>query len=82
MVDAIVTKGTFSTGSAPRYLIHMSTRTSSGRFLCAQCELLEGSCQCDKFCSLCQTTDNIRVCEDGLMYCEPCRSACDYKTSD
>jgi hypothetical protein len=42
----------------------------------------EGSCQCDKFCCLCQTTENVRICEDGLMYCEPCRDACDYKTSD
>ena len=22
------------------------------------------------------------LCMDGLMYCEPCRTACDYKTSD
>jgi hypothetical protein len=60
----------------------MSSRSSSAKFLCAQCEMPEGSCQCDKFCCLCQTTDNVRVCEDGLMYCEACRSACDYKTSD
>jgi hypothetical protein len=25
---------------------------------------------------------DIRICADGLMYCEPCRTACDYKTSD
>jgi hypothetical protein len=25
---------------------------------------------------------NIRFCGDGLMYCEDCRKACDYKTSD
>jgi hypothetical protein len=25
---------------------------------------------------------DIRICADGLMYCEDCRKACDYKTSD
>jgi hypothetical protein len=23
----------------------------------------------------------VRVCQDGLMYCVPCRDACDLKTS-
>jgi len=41
----------------------------------------EKQCECDKFCSLCQSSLDIRICSDGLMYCEPCRTACDYKTS-
>ncbi len=52
------------------------------KYRCAQCEMPEGSCECEKFCCLCQSGIDIRVCADGLMYCEPCRTACDYKTSD
>src|ERR1700734_4178728 len=59
---------------------YSSSGTSHNKFRCAQCEMPEGSCECDKFCCLCQTTTDVRICEDGLMYCEPCRSACDYKT--
>jgi hypothetical protein len=25
---------------------------------------------------------DIRLCDDGLMYCDACRRACDHKTSD
>jgi len=46
-----------------------------------QCEQLEDICQCEKYCVLCQAIIDIRICQDGLMYCEPCRKACDYKTS-
>ncbi len=60
----------------------MSTGTSTGKYRCAQCERSENDCECEKYCCLCQTTlDDIRLCQDGLMYCEPCRKACDYKTS-
>lgn len=68
--------------AARRYIISMSTGTGHAKFRCAQCEMPETSCQCDKFCCLCQTTIDVRICDDGLMYCEPCRNACDYKTSD
>ena len=30
----------------------------------------------------CQSVIDIRICNDGLMYCEPCRTACEYKTAD
>jgi hypothetical protein len=60
----------------------MSTGTSSTKIHCAQCEQPEGACQCEKFCCLCQSVIDVRICVDGLMYCEPCRTACDYKTSD
>lgn len=37
---------------------------------------------CEKYCVLCQSVIDIRLCEDGLLYCEPCRTACDYKTAN
>ena len=60
----------------------MSTGTGHAKYRCAQCEMPEDQCECDKYCCLCQTVLEVRVCQDGLMYCEPCRTACDYKTSD
>lgn len=60
----------------------MSTETSLGKYRCNQCEKPENQCECEKFCCLCQSQLDIRICADGLMYCEPCRNACDYKTSD
>jgi len=59
----------------------MSTGTGRAKSHCAQCELPESSCMCEKYCVLCQSIVDIRLCEDGLMYCEPCRTACDYKTA-
>ena len=63
-----------------RYITLMSTGTGSAKYRCAQCEQSESSCECEKFCCLCQSVMDIRICDDGLMYCEPCRKACDYKT--
>jgi hypothetical protein len=60
----------------------MSYGTAPAKFRCGQCEMMETSCECDKFCCLCSSQLDIRICKDGLMYCEPCRAACDYKTSD
>ena len=60
----------------------MSTGTGRAKFHCAQCELAESSCICEKYCVLCQSIVDIRLCEDGLMYCEPCRTACEYKTAN
>jgi hypothetical protein len=68
--------------AAPRYIIAMSYGTSPAKFRCGQCEMSEDHCECDKFCVLCSSQLDIRICKDGLMYCEPCRNACDYKTSD
>jgi len=73
---------------ALHFLYMSSTRssssggTSAAKFRCAQCEMPETQCICDKYCCLCQTELAIRICEDGLMYCDDCRKACDYKTSD
>lgn len=60
----------------------MSTTPTRSRVLCAQCEEPEKNCSCDKFCVLCQSELGIRLCTDGLLYCEACRTACDYKTVD
>jgi hypothetical protein len=59
----------------------MNAGTSHGKYRCGQCEMPEDQCICDKFC-LCQSQLEIRICTDGLMYCDACRNACDYKTSD
>ena len=52
------------------------------RIVCAQCERPEESCSCDKFCVYCQSQLDVRLCTDGLMYCEACRSACEYKLAN
>ena len=59
----------------------MSSQTSS-RIRCAQCEQIEEQCYCEKYCVLCQSQIDVRLCTDGLMYCEPCRKACDYKVAN
>jgi hypothetical protein len=60
----------------------MSTGTSLSKYRCAQCDRSESQCECEKFCCLCQSQIDVRMCQDGLMYCEPCRSACEYKPSE
>ena len=59
----------------------MTAGTSTSKYRCAQCEQPEIQCRCEKCCCLCQSEMDVRVCGDGLMYCVPCREACDYKTS-
>jgi len=46
-------------------------------FICAQCDREEKRCECERFCTLCQGWDNVRLCNDGLYYCLSCREACD-----
>jgi hypothetical protein len=75
-------QGHFPRAGRARYIILMSYGTGSAQYKCAQCELPESSCECEKFCCLCQAVLDVRLCNDGLMYCEPCRTACEYKTSD
>jgi hypothetical protein len=77
-----VTNGTFPHRASQRYITAMSTGTGHAKYRCGQCEKPEDQCECEKFCCLCQSQLDIRICADGLMYCEPCRTACDYKTSD
>jgi hypothetical protein len=77
-----VTSVTFQGPSQPRYIHCMSTSAGPAKLRCAQCEQPEAECQCEKYCCLCQSVIDVRICTDGLMYCDPCRTACDYKTSD
>jgi len=74
--------GHFCVLARARYISSMSTGASPAKYRCAQCEQPEDSCHCEKYCCLCQSVIDIRVCSDGLMYCEPCRKACDYRTSE
>jgi hypothetical protein len=69
-------------GAPAGYIFIMSTGTSPGKYRCEQCEMPEDKCACDKFCCLCSSQMEVRICADGLMYCDSCREACDYKTSD
>jgi hypothetical protein len=73
--------GHVSATSSLRYIHLMSTDTGSAKYRCAQCDQPEESCECEKYCCLCQSAIDVRLCTDGLLYCEPCRSACDYKTA-
>ena len=47
---------------------------------CVQCDKPESNCDCEKYCYFCQSQLNIRLCHDGLYYCQACREACDYKS--
>ena len=47
------------------------------KFHCNICDQEESRCQCDKYCFLCQGGHNIRLCQDGMYYCQDCREACD-----
>jgi hypothetical protein len=46
-------------------------------FMCMVCDQPERSCSCNKYCALCQSLYEVRLCEDGIYYCRPCREACD-----
>ena len=46
-------------------------------FICSICEQSERACTCNKYCMLCQSLYEVRLCEDGAYYCRPCREACD-----
>jgi hypothetical protein len=59
----------------------MSTGAKAAKYRCLQCELQEDQCECEKYCGMCQSGIDVRICQDGIMYCEPCRTACDYKAS-
>lgn len=52
----------------------------SGPVVCTQCDKEERYCECEKYCTYCQSQHAIRLCEDGLYYCPDCREACDIHT--
>jgi hypothetical protein len=47
------------------------------KFTCMQCDKDEARCRCEKYCTLCQSTHDARLCNDGAYYCRDCREACD-----
>jgi hypothetical protein len=65
----------------PRYSSPMAT-TTNRKYRCMQCEMTEDRCDCEKYCCLCQSLMEVRLCEDGLYYCKPCREACGYIVSE
>ena len=77
-----ITKVIFAIPPLRATVFYMSTGTGSAKYKCAQCEQPESACECEKFCCLCQAVIDVRLCNDGLMYCEPCRTACEYKTAE
>jgi hypothetical protein len=77
----LITIGTF----APpwfRVTVNVMPVKTKTKTHCAQCEQTEDRCECEKYCVLCQSQLDIRLCTDGLYYCQPCREACEYKVSD
>ncbi|MGB9071708.1 MAG: hypothetical protein WCC22_03490 [Terriglobales bacterium] len=60
----------------------MSSGPGTSRIVCAQCGQQEERCSCEKYCIFCQSQLDVRLCTDGLMYCEACRFACDYKVAN
>lgn len=49
---------------------------------CAQCDLPESQCQCEKYCGLCKSWDAVSLCADGQYYCQSCREACDVNVAN
>jgi hypothetical protein len=56
----------------------MATKTKAR---CNQCDQVEERCECEKYCLFCQGQLNVRLCEDGLYYCDACREAAGYQVS-
>ena len=77
-----ITKVIFACAGRARYISFMSTGTGSAKYQMRAMRTTEKACECEKFCCLCQSVIDVRLCTDGLLYCEPCRTACDYKTAD
>lgn len=51
----------------------------SERYKCMICEQDEDNCQCQKYCTICQSENDCRMWSDGLYYCQECREVCDYQ---
>jgi len=57
----------------------MATKTKAR---CSVCEQTEERCECEKYCVFCQGQLDVRLCDDGLYYCNACREACGYRAAD
>ncbi len=51
---------------------------AASSFRCIACEQPEDKCACDRYCALCHSEYDARLCEDGQYYCADCREACDF----
>ena len=49
---------------------------------CTACTLPEHKCQCEKFCILCRSDYNVRLCQDGCYYCRDCREVCEFSVGE
>jgi hypothetical protein len=47
-------------------------------FSCNMCSKSEADCQCIKYCMICKSDNDPRLCGDGCYYCTDCREACDF----
>src|SRR5438094_8612320 len=45
--------------------------------LCAQCDLPEDRCSCERYCTICKGQLNVRLCSDGHYYFRVCGAGCD-----
>ena len=52
------------------------------RVQCVICEKDEKECACDRYCTICFSEDDARLCQDGCYYCRTCREACEYQAQD
>ena len=52
-------------------------RAMAETYRCTLCDQEESRCQCDKYCFMCQGGHDVRLCQDGMYYCQECREACD-----
>ncbi len=48
------------------------------RYHCAVCDQVESECKCDRYCILCMSFHDVRLCQDGSYYCLECRESCEY----
>lgn len=51
-------------------------------FICAMCDKEERDCICEKYCNLCKSMEDVRLCANGCYYCQICREACDFMPED
>ncbi len=46
-------------------------------YICTICGKPEKECLCIKYCTICKSEHDPRLCNDGCYYCMECREACD-----
>ena len=46
-------------------------------YICTMCGLDEEKCRCERYCMMCKSDNDPRLCSDGCYYCTDCREACD-----